>query len=106
MKFLVLGKPVYGLPPTPELLKAQVEALEVTTAILQDLKKKGKIESYYSFAGIAGGFIIADADSHEELNEQISTLPITGFTQIEVYPLITIESALETFKKAVAQLKK
>ena len=106
MKFLVLEKPVYGLPPTPELLKAQLEALEASVAILQDLKKKGKAESYFGFAGIAGGFAIIDENSHEELNELIATLPITAFGQIEVYPLTTLESSLETLKKVASQLKK
>ena len=76
MKFLVFGKPPSGPPPTPEMMKAMSDALEASVAIFQDMKKKGKVECYYSVAGIPSGFFIVDVDSHEELDERISSIPI------------------------------
>ena len=107
MKFLIFQKQVLGPPPTPEQLSLNIQALEASAAIFQELKKKGKVESYYGVSGIPSGFAVVDVGSHDELNELLVDLPITMFGQIELYPLITIESLIKNNEKndsAVAQM--
>ena len=106
MKFLIFQKQVLGPPPTPGQLKLNIQALEASAAIFQELKKKGKVESYYAVSGISSGFAVVDVGSHDELNELLVDLPITMFGQIELCPLITLESAIKTMKKMIAQLSK
>jgi len=86
--------------------KTEHSSTEASAAIFQELKKKGKVESYYGVSGIPSGFAVVDVSSHNELNELLVNLPITMFGQIELYPLITIESAIKTMKKMIAQLPK
>lgn len=106
LKFLVFQKPLPLPPPTPEQSKMMAEALEASVKIFQDLKRHGKCECYYGVSGIPSGFAILDVDSHDELNEIISTAPITAYGQIEIYPLMTLESAVKTMKKMIAQLSR
>jgi muconolactone delta-isomerase len=102
----VFNKPIYGTPPTPEQWKGMLETLETSVARLQDLKKKGKVECYYGLSGIRGGFGIIDVESHEELDELITNLPVSALGQIEVHPIISLESKLETFKKSMTQMRR
>ena len=106
MKFLIFEKQILGPPPTPEQQRLTVQALEASVAKLQEWKRNGKVESYYVVSGIPSGFAIVDVSSHDELNELIADLPITMFGQLELYPLITLESAAKTQKKMIAQLPK
>ena len=103
MKFLLFMKPISGPPPTPEQLKLNAQALDASVAVMQKLKRQGKVESYYGISGIPSGFAVVDVSSHDELNELIMGLPITMYGQTELYPLITVESANETLKRMIAQ---
>ena len=105
-KLLIFQKQILGPPPTPEQLKLNTQALEASVARLQELKKKGKVESYYGVSGVPSGFAVVDVSSHDELNELLANLPITMLGQIELYPLITLESAVKTQRKMIAQLPK
>lgn len=105
-KLLIFQKQILGPPPTPEQLKLNTQALEASVARLQELKKKGKVESYYDVSGVPSGFAVVDVSSHDELNELLANLPITMLGQIELYPLITLESAVKTQRKMIAQLPK
>lgn len=78
LKFLIFQKQVLGPPPTPEQLKLNIQALEASVATLQELKKKGKVESYYGVSGMPSGFDVVDASSRDELNELLAGHHVRG----------------------------
>ncbi len=102
MKFLILQKPL-PVPGSPETMKAASEALEASLKVIDDLKAKGTVESVYGLTGVPGGVVIFDVKSHEELDQLMMQLPITGMGKVEVYPLSDIKAVSESLKRTVAQ---
>jgi muconolactone delta-isomerase len=74
------------------------EAEAATSAV-----KSGKIKGLWKLGGKREVVAILDANSHEELDEIVETLPITkelGYTvSIDVYPLYPYENFYELMKK-------
>jgi muconolactone delta-isomerase len=69
-------------------------------------KYEGKMEQLYAFAGMQGGGGIADVDSIEELDTMIAELPMSPFTEIEIYPLTDVEVAWQRTKRIAEAMAK
>ena len=57
-----------------------------------------------AFVGQRAGCVIADVQSHEELSEMLNRLPLSGYLEWEVVPMIPAEHALESAKWALQEL--
>jgi muconolactone delta-isomerase len=60
----------------------------------------------WSFAGLAAGGGILNADSFEELDVIMTNMPFAAFSEVEVYGLSDISQALNVGKQAVAMMMK
>jgi muconolactone delta-isomerase len=95
MKFLVLVKPGPAPPPI-ELVRSSQEWIDTR---LSD----GTIECCYGFPG-GGGFSVTEADSHEELMDELISYPLSPFIEYEVRPLVALDAAFERFIAVAEQL--
>ncbi len=98
MLFLVKGE-LKQLPPIQPQQFLEIAVQEWETVI--NYQKQGKILSQGVFAGRKGGCFICDVESIEELNTLISQSPMFAFMEMEIIPLINIENALESAKRAL-----
>ncbi|MDP3767240.1 MAG: muconolactone Delta-isomerase family protein, partial [Dehalococcoidia bacterium] len=57
-----------------------------------------------AFIGQRGGCVIADVESNEELADMLNRLPLSGYLEWEVVPMIPAERALESAKWALQQV--
>ena len=69
----------------------------------EKLIKEKKIEQNWNFAGIWGGGGILNVNTAEELNAIMTEFPLGPFSEIEVYILSDLKSAMVAMKK-VAQM--
>lgn len=90
MRFLIVTISNSPMPPDmgPMLVNAMKEWLATYRA-------NGKIEQTWSFAGITGGGGILNVESHEELDEIMTSFPFGPFSKIEVYPLSDLDRSLD-----------
>jgi muconolactone delta-isomerase len=76
-----------------------------TWATIDQLEKDGKVVTGGAYVGKRGGCIVADVDSHEDLAALLNRVPISGYLDWEVTPLVPAQSALESARWAVTQLQ-
>lgn len=99
MKFLITTKQT-SMPP-PEMTFALMDAMDGWVA---ERRASGKLDSIWSFAGLSGGGGVVDVDSHEELDEIMSTFPWAPFSSIEIYALSDLDHSLKVFRAAVERM--
>ena len=92
MKLLVISKSKYPLPT--EAISGLMDG-----AMAWKRKYGGKIEQLNAFAGMQGGMGIIDVDSAEELDTIIAELPMSPFSDIEIYPLTDVEGTWQRSKQ-------
>jgi muconolactone delta-isomerase len=95
MRFLVISNPKHLTPP--ELIPSLTDAM---LAWVEQYTASGNLESTWSFAGQVGGGGIVNVDSAEELDAILIGFPFGAFSEIEVYALADLESALLGSKAA------
>jgi hypothetical protein len=106
MRYLVTIESVdNGEPGAPRQIAALIEeAVLPTFNILMEWEKAGKAKGGI-FTGRRGGAFIIDAASNEELNDMLQSLPVWGFSEIDVIPLDSIEHR-HKFEGDVAKMLK
>jgi hypothetical protein len=95
MEFLVLVKPGPAPPPV-ELVRSAQEWID---GRLSD----GTIKCSYAFVG-GGGFSVTEADSHEEMMDELLDYPLTPFVEYEVRPLVGLNHAFERYVELVEKI--
>lgn len=99
MKYLVTSQ--LGARPIPReqgvgLYQAAKEWLKARLA-------DGRLDCHFPFANLSGGFAIANADSHEEVLEELLDFPLYPFFDWEVTPLCdwshSFDKLIEYFQK-------
>ena len=95
MKFLVLVRPGPAPPPV-ELVRSAQEWID---SRLSD----GTIECCYSFVG-GGGFSVTNADSHEQVMDELLDYPMSPFIEYDVRPLIGLDHAFKRFIALAEQM--
>jgi hypothetical protein len=93
MRFLVITKSKHLLPP------------EVSARLIDGIgpwrsKYAEKFEQIWGFAGIQGGGGIVNVNSLEELDAIMSEFPMQATSDIEIIPLVDLDSALQRAKQA------
>jgi muconolactone delta-isomerase len=100
MKFLVIERHRESL--TREVLEKVAPAM---FAYLEKLTELGKAR-HWVMAGQAGGVVLFDVDSNEELAVLVSQSPIYPYTTREIIPLWEPEKAAGMVDTLVSQMKK
>jgi muconolactone delta-isomerase len=75
-----------------------------TWQAIKQLENNGKVLAGGAMIGQQAGCVIVDVASNEELFELLTRLPIAGYIDWEIVPLIKADTALETAKWALQQL--
>jgi muconolactone delta-isomerase len=94
-----------GMVPPKEVAARIENAVVPTMKMLMDWEKSGKAKCGI-FTGRRGGAMIIDADSNEALNEMLQSLPVWGFSEIDVTPLDMVEPRMKFEGGLVPMLKK
>jgi muconolactone delta-isomerase len=75
-----------------------------TWQAIKQLENNGKVLAGGAMIGRRAGCVIVNVDSNEELSDLLVRLPIAGYIDWEIEPLIPAEKALESAKWALQQL--
>ena len=92
MKFLVVTKSKHLLPP--EISARMLDAMGPWRSKYSD-----KFEQIWGFAGIQGGGGIVNVSSLEELDAIMAEFPMQAASDIEIMPLVDLDSALQRAKQ-------
>ncbi len=84
-------------------LQAQL-ALPKQTFQMLTAKPDPRLKAVYPFAGERAGVFIIDADSGEELEDMIGSLPISPLVTAEIHPVGTLQGWLKTLEQMEQQL--
>ena len=103
MKFLTICtmKEAFSmLPPATE-----ERLMELTSAWMDDQKKKGKVlEAYLSPGGTC--IVISEEASAEEIVQDQAAIPMGGFMDFKVYPLADMKKSMQAYIEACKQAVK
>jgi hypothetical protein len=91
MKFLVMVLPL-PLPVPPE---QGVDLHRAALAWINERLEDGRMDCCYVFAN-GGGVAISNAESHEQLFDEIVSYPLHPFYRFEVEPLCDVAHTLRT----------
>ena len=83
MKYLITGKRNVVPMPTERAAELFQGAKAWMNARLAD----GRLECHYVFAGLGGGFAVRNADSHEQVLDELLDYPLYPFFDWEVHSL-------------------
>jgi hypothetical protein len=93
MKYLVIAKPGKVSPP-PETLPALLDSFhEYASRNIAE----GKVEAAHLFAA-GGGFSVVNADSHEDLMDNLQQSPVGAFSDYEIHPLLDFDQGMDRIK--------
>jgi muconolactone delta-isomerase len=95
MRFLVISKSKHLLPP--EVSAGLIDAMGPWRSKYAD-----KLEQVWGFAGVQGGGGIVNVSSLEELDALMAEFPMQATSDIQIIPLVDLDSALRHAKQAVA----
>ena len=90
MKFLVITKTRGNTAVPPAAMPAIVEA---TKAFITRGRNAGKWEAIYAHPG--GGVAISNHDTAEELYSWLADYPLNALQDVEVFPLVDVDQALD-----------
>ena len=93
MRYLVIAEGIdVTVPTTPAEAADFLEAVVVPSEeLLAKLEADGRIYGG-SFAARRGGAAVVEAESNDDLNALLTSIPIWGFSKFDVIPLQTFES--------------
>jgi muconolactone delta-isomerase len=89
------------VPMPPEVMKTAVPAVFPWQ---KQLQAKGKLEASHTFGDQAGGCLILNVASHEELQRVLMSHPLFPFITFEVHPVVPLEETEKAVKEMVSRL--
>ncbi|MGI9608394.1 MAG: muconolactone Delta-isomerase family protein [Acidimicrobiales bacterium] len=101
MRFLVVTKSREPMPPEMAL-----PMMKMMQAWVGEHRNSGKMKEVWSFAGIAGGGGIMDVDTHEELDSIMAGFPFAQHSEIQVYALADLDTALADNVERIEDIQK
>lgn len=92
MEFFVLARANDSANVPPQV------AITLARQTFQTAKAKPdpRVKATYLFAGESAGALIIDAKSGDELEEILSSFPLSGISKFEVHPLVSIDTVLKS----------
>jgi len=104
MKFLTISKMKDTASTMPPSVMRQL--MEATIDVMNQEKKAGNVGEYYFIPGWDRVVAISEAKNGEEIFQRLSRLPIGGFLDYEVYPLIDAFEAMKTYVESMKTVEK
>jgi muconolactone delta-isomerase len=98
VRFLVLSISREALPPDQVL-----SLIGAMRAWVAEHRATGRLVEDFSLAGLSGSCRILEVDSHEDLTAIMAGFPFGPFSDIQVYPLSDLDSALDSYEQVMAQ---
>lgn len=89
-------------PPLPR--EQYLGMIASTWQAIKQLENNGKVITGGAYIGQRAGCVIVDVESNEELSDILNRIPLSGYLDWEVVPLIPADRALESAKWALQQL--
>jgi muconolactone delta-isomerase len=89
-------------PPMPR--EQYLGMIASTWQVIKQLEGSGKVVCGGAMVGRRAGIVIVDVDSNEELSDLLNRLPLSGYLDWEISPLIPADRALDSAKWALQQL--
>lgn len=89
-------------PPMPR--EQYLGMIASTWQVIKQLEANGKVVTGGAMIGRRAGVVIVDVESNDELFDVLNRLPLSGYLEWEVIPLIPADRALESAKWALQQL--
>jgi muconolactone delta-isomerase len=89
----------------PQMPREQYLGMIASTwQAIKQLENNGKVITGGAYIGQRAGCVILDVDSNEELSDILNRIPLSGYLDWEVVPLIPADRALDSAKWALQQL--
>ena len=93
------------LKEQPQMPREQYLGMIASTwQAIKQLENNGKVITGGAYIGQRAGCVILDVDSNEELSDILNRIPLSGYLDWEVVPLIPADRALDSAKWALQQL--
>ena len=96
MKFLVISKQKYQIPP-----EAAVPLIDAFMAYIDKYTASGKLETIWSYAGGQDGGGIANVGSLDELDALLAEYPFRPFSDVEIHPLVDTKGSIQRTKQRI-----
>jgi muconolactone delta-isomerase len=104
MKFLTISTMKDTASTMPPSVMRQL--MEATIDVMNQEKKAGNVGEYYFIPGWDRVVTISEAKNGEEIFQRLSILPVGGFLNFEVYPLIDAFEAMKTYVESLKAAEK
>jgi hypothetical protein len=106
MRFLVITEAIDVGPVVPPQQTAQViEQLVIPSLqILAQWEREGKAKGG-SFIAERGGAMVLEADSVEQVDQMLGSLPFWGITKWKVRPLVSAETSVAQAQQRVQRIR-
>jgi muconolactone delta-isomerase len=101
MKFLVVSKRT--APPPPE---AWLDLTDASAAWADQYMRSGELEAAWSIAGGGGMAGVVTVESLEALEAIMVEFPWAPFSDIEVHPLVDLQTSTERLRYAIEAMSK
>jgi len=97
MRFLVVTRGKYPVPPSPELVDATKEWVDSHLA-------SGQMEQTWNFAGVRGGGGILNVESLDQLDEIMTGFPFGPYSEIDILPLTDLHESLDRVRSQLERM--
>jgi muconolactone delta-isomerase len=104
MKFLTISKMKDTASTVPPSVMRPL--MEATDDVMKQEMKMGRVLEYYFIPGWDRVVTISEFKSAEEINERLSTLPVGGFLDFEIYPLADAFESMKTYIESMKRAEK
>lgn len=96
MRFMIIARPAFPIPP--DLMIGLLDGFSAWWEKYKDRWEGG------FFAGGSGGGGVCTVADEIEFNQMMMEWPLFGFSNLESYPLVDVETALGHWRAAVSTL--
>lgn len=96
MEFIVIARATDSANVPPQVAIALAKQTFQAAKTAQD----PRVKAMYMFAGERAGALVIDVKSGDELQELLSSFPLSGISTFEVHPLASLDSVLKSLEVA------
>ena len=97
MRFLVVTRAKFPVPPSPELVDAMKAWADGHLA-------SGRMEQTWNFAGVRGGGGLLNVESLDQLDEIMSGFPFGPYSEIDILPLTDLHESLDRVRSQLERM--
>jgi hypothetical protein len=106
MLYLVIGESLENAPRAPNEMIGMLEQIVIPSfETLIKMENDKKVLAGGLYAGARTGMVVLDADSHEECNKLLQSLPFWGELKWTITPLISFTEGIKMTHDGIELLK-